>query len=137
MAKTVSPQRRVRHGFPALLSPSPSVRLGGQEADEALLATTSQVAAQDRDITVTFATGVEPNGNAWHFVEASALTFDIVSPKTLVVIASFRTRTVADRAAGRAGSTVRASTRTGSRYWQDRLAMCIGLVPFGVEGLGR
>ena len=66
----------------------------------------SPVAAQDADITVTFATGVEPNGDPWHFVEASVWTFDIIAPKTLVVRASFRTRTVADRVAGRVGSTV-------------------------------
>ena len=64
------------------------------------------VAGQDPDITVTFATGVEPNGDPWHFVEASVRTFDIDAPKRLMVRASFRTRTVADRAAGRAGSTV-------------------------------
>ena len=64
------------------------------------------VAAQDADITVTFATGVEPNGDPWHWVEATVSTFDIIAPKTLVVRASFRTRTVDDRAAGRAGSTV-------------------------------
>ena len=64
------------------------------------------VAAQDADITVTFATGVEPNGDPWHFVEASVWTFDIIAPKTLVVLASFRTRTVADRAAGSVGSMV-------------------------------
>ncbi len=66
----------------------------------------SQVAAQDPDITVTFATGVEPNDDPWHWVEATVATFDIIAPKTLVVRASFRTRTVDDRAAGRAGSTV-------------------------------
>lgn len=66
----------------------------------------SPVAAQDADITVTFATGVEPNGDPWHWVEATVWTFDILAPKTLVVRASFGTRTVADRAAGRAGSTV-------------------------------
>lgn len=70
------------------------------------VAAASPVAGQDPDITVTFATGVEPNGDPWHLVEASVWTFDIIAPKTLVVLASFRTRTVADRAAGRAGSTV-------------------------------
>lgn len=64
------------------------------------------VASQDADITVTFATGVEPNGDPWHWVEATVSTFDIIAPRTLVVRASFRTRTVDDRAAGRAGSTV-------------------------------
>ena len=68
--------------------------------------TANPVAAQDADITVTFATGVEPNGDPWHWVEASAWTFDIDAPKSLMVLASFRTRTVADRAAGRDGSTV-------------------------------
>ena len=66
----------------------------------------SPVAAQDADITVTFATGVEPNGDPWHWVEATVSTFDIIAPKTLVVLASFRTRTVDDRAAGRVGSSV-------------------------------
>lgn len=66
----------------------------------------SPVAAQDADITVTFATGLEPNGNPWHRVEATVSTFDIIAPKTLVVLASFRTRTVDDRAAGRVGSSV-------------------------------
>lgn len=66
----------------------------------------SPVPAQDADITVTFAAGVEPNGDPWHWVEATVSTFDIIAPKTLVVRASFRTRTVDDRAAGRVSSTV-------------------------------
>lgn len=74
---------------------------------------TSPVAGQDPDITVTFATGAEPNGDPWHWVEATVWTFDIHAPKTLEVRASFRTRTVADRAAGRAGRVVFCRYRSG------------------------
>ena len=99
----------------------------------------SRVAAQDPDITVTFATGVQPNGDPWHWVEATVNTFDIIAPRTLVVLASFRTRTVADRAAGRAGSTVegiyenREPIPAGSLakvYWAGALR---GLEVFGAE----
>lgn len=70
------------------------------------VAATSPLTGQDPDITITFSTGAEPNGDAWHLVEAAVWTFDIIAPKTLVVLASARTRTVADRAAGRTGSMV-------------------------------
>ena len=94
------------------------------------VAAASPVAGQDPDITVTFATGAEPNGDPWHFVEAAVLTFDIIAPKKLVVLASFRTRTVADRAAGRAGSTVEGiyenrepilAGSVGNVYWAGAL----------------
>lgn len=84
----------------------------------------SPVAAQD--VTLHFGSGVSDNNLPYHWAMVDEPTFDIAAG-TLTVRASFRIRTVADRAAGRFRTVVcryrnRSAVSEGSThfvYWVD------------------